>query len=65
MYEQGAQINQNPYTGAMSVVQQSEVIPMGGGGYGAMGGGGYGAMGGGYGPMGGGGYGGGYSQRFF
>jgi hypothetical protein len=50
IYEQEQQVNRNPYTGATSVVQESEFMPTGGGGY--MGYGGYGG-------------GGGYGNRYF
>jgi len=50
VYEQEVEINRNPITGATTVVQENEFIPMGGGGN----------MG--YGP--GGGFGGGFGNRF-
>ena len=41
LYEQEVAVNRNPYTGATSVVRESEFVPMGGTGYGGYGG--YGA----------------------
>jgi hypothetical protein len=49
LYEQNMESNRNLYTGATSVVQDNEFMPLGGGGYG-----GYGY-----------GYGGGYGNTFF